>query len=44
MPLEFEYVTTPIHQTVEVLLNQGKAPVYIVHPTQAGPWNVRRHR
>ena len=36
VPLEFEYVTTPIHQTVEVLLNQGKAPVYIVHPTQAG--------
>ncbi|MEZ5158601.1 MAG: DUF3516 domain-containing protein [Candidatus Nanopelagicales bacterium] len=36
VPLEFEYVTTPIHQTVEVLLNQGKTPVYIVHPTQAG--------
>ncbi len=36
VPLTFEYVTTPIHQTVEVLLNQGKAPVYIVHPTQAG--------
>jgi superfamily II RNA helicase len=36
VPLTFEYVTTPIHQTVEVLLNQGRAPIYIVHPTQAG--------
>ena len=36
VPLEFDYVTTPIHQTVEVLLNQDRAPVYIVHPTQAG--------
>ena len=36
VPLEFEYVTTPIHQTIEVLLQQGKAPVYVVHPTQAG--------
>jgi len=36
VPLEFEYVTTPIHQTVEVLLNHDRAPVYIVHPTQAG--------
>jgi superfamily II RNA helicase len=36
VPLTYEYVTTPIHQTVEVLLNQGRAPIYIVHPTQAG--------
>lgn len=36
VPLEFEYVTTPIHQTIEVLINQGKVPVYVVHPTQAG--------
>ncbi|MCU0299923.1 MAG: DUF3516 domain-containing protein, partial [Candidatus Nanopelagicales bacterium] len=36
VPLTFEYVTTPIHQTVEVLLNQDRAPIYIVHPTQAG--------
>ncbi len=36
VPLEFDYVTTPIHQTVEVLLNHDRAPVYIVHPTQAG--------
>nr|MCU0278827.1 DUF3516 domain-containing protein [Candidatus Nanopelagicales bacterium] len=26
----------PIHQTVEVLLNHDRAPIYIVHPTQAG--------
>jgi superfamily II RNA helicase len=36
VPLEFEYAMTPIHQTIEVLLNQAKAPVYVVHPTQAG--------
>ncbi|HQR78824.1 MAG TPA: DUF3516 domain-containing protein [Actinomycetota bacterium] len=36
VPLEFEYAMTPIHQTVEVLLRSDRAPVYIVHPTQAG--------
>ena len=36
VPLHFEYVTTPIHQSVEVLLAHDRAPVYIVHPTQAG--------
>ncbi len=36
VPLEFEYAMTPVHQTIEVLLNQGKSPVYVVHPTQAG--------
>lgn len=35
VPLEYEYVTTPIHQTIEVLLGQDRAPVYVVHPTQA---------
>ncbi len=35
VPLAFEYATTPIHQTIEVLLAQGRAPVYVVHPTQA---------
>ncbi|MEZ5186529.1 MAG: DUF3516 domain-containing protein [Candidatus Nanopelagicales bacterium] len=35
VPLNFEYVTTPIHQTIEVLLNHDRAPVYIVHPTQS---------
>ena len=35
VPLTFEYAMTPIHQTIEVLLNHDRAPVYIVHPTQA---------
>lgn len=36
VPLNFEYAMTPMHQTIEVLLNHDRAPVYIVHPTQAG--------
>lgn len=36
VPLEFEYVMTPVHQTIEVLLRQGRGPIYVVHPTQAG--------
>jgi superfamily II RNA helicase len=35
VPLTFEYVRTPIHATVELLLNQGRAPIYVVHPSQA---------
>ena len=35
VPLSYEYVLTPVHQTLEVLLKQGRAPVYVVHPTQA---------
>lgn len=35
VPLTFEYVTTAVHATVELLLSQGRAPVYIVHPSQA---------
>ena len=34
VPLDFEYRETPLHETIEVLLEQGKAPVYIVHFTQ----------
>lgn len=36
VPLSFEYAMTPMHQTIEVLLNHDRAPIYIVHPTQAG--------
>jgi superfamily II RNA helicase len=36
VPLSFEYAMTPMHQTIEVLLDHDRAPVYIVHPTQAG--------
>ncbi|MCQ9342469.1 DEAD/DEAH box helicase [Corynebacterium kozikiae] len=34
VPLEFEYVYTPVHETIEELLSKGKAPVYVVHFTQ----------
>lgn len=34
VPLDFSYVETPIHETIESLVNQHKAPVYIVHFTQ----------
>jgi hypothetical protein len=34
VPLDFEYRETPIHETVEALLESGKAPVYIVNFTQ----------
>ena len=36
VPLYPSYVTTPLHETVEELLSGGQAPVYVVHPTQAG--------
>ena len=35
IPLTFEYVKTPVHETVETLLENGQAPVYIVHFSQA---------
>ena len=35
VPLTFEYAMTPIHETIEALLADGRAPVYVVHPTQA---------
>ncbi len=34
VPLDFAYCETPLHETVEGLLEQGKAPVYTVHFTQ----------
>ena len=34
VPLDFEYRETPIHQTVEDVLDSGRAPVYIVNFTQ----------
>nr|WP_246081436.1 DEAD/DEAH box helicase [Homoserinimonas aerilata] len=34
VPLHFEYVTTPVHETVEQLLETQRAPVYIVHFSQ----------
>ncbi len=35
VPLHFEYVTTPVHETVEQVLQSGRSPVYIVHFSQA---------
>ncbi|MEV7933674.1 DUF3516 domain-containing protein [Curtobacterium sp. NPDC089185] len=35
VPLSYEYVLTPVQETVERLLEEGKAPVYIVHFAQA---------
>ncbi|MHA2789148.1 DEAD/DEAH box helicase [Corynebacterium sp. S7] len=34
VPLDFHYVFTPIHETIEELLNTGKAPIYVVHFSQ----------
>jgi len=34
VPLEFSYVYTPVHETIEELLTGGKAPIYVVHFTQ----------
>ena len=35
VPLIFSYVTTPLQETIEELLQTHQAPVYIVHFTQA---------
>src|SRR4051794_16718072 len=35
VPLHHYYVTTPLHETIEELLNTKQAPVYVVHFTQA---------
>jgi superfamily II RNA helicase len=35
VPLYFRYVTTPLHETLEELLQTYQAPVYVVHFTQA---------
>ena len=34
VPLEFTYAVTPLHETIEALLEQDRAPVYVVHFTQ----------
>jgi superfamily II RNA helicase len=35
VPLTFEYAMTPVHETIEALLADDRAPIYVVHPTQA---------
>ncbi len=34
VPLDYEYRETPIHESVEELLEQGRAPIYVVNFTQ----------
>ena len=43
MPLDYEYRETPLHETVEALLEQGRAPIYVVNFTQreAPSWRRR---
>ncbi|QTI71707.1 DUF3516 domain-containing protein [Gordonia polyisoprenivorans] len=35
VPLEYAYAMTPIHETIEDLIDRGRAPIYVVHFTQA---------
>ena len=35
IPLTYEYVKTPVHETVQRLLDERQAPVYVVHFSQA---------
>jgi superfamily II RNA helicase len=34
VPLDFEYRETPLHETIEELVQAGKAPIYLVNFTQ----------
>ncbi len=34
VPLDYEYRETPLHETIEELLNTGRSPIYIVNFTQ----------
>jgi superfamily II RNA helicase len=36
VPLDHRYARTPVHATIEELLDQGQGPIYVVHATQAG--------
>ncbi|MCX2965465.1 DEAD/DEAH box helicase [Gordonia sp. NPDC062954] len=35
VPLDHSYAITPIHETIENLVTAGRAPIYVVHFTQA---------
>jgi superfamily II RNA helicase len=35
VPLTFSYATTPLHETLQELLDTRQAPIYVVHFTQA---------
>lgn len=34
VPLSFDYVYTPVHETIDRLIEAGRAPIYVVHPSQ----------
>ncbi|GAB3075655.1 DEAD/DEAH box helicase [Corynebacterium aquatimens] len=34
VPLDFHYVFTPVHETIDELMAEGKAPIYVVHFSQ----------
>lgn len=34
VPLDFHYVFTPVHETIEELIEAGKSPIYVVHFSQ----------
>ncbi|AWB81762.1 DUF3516 domain-containing protein [Corynebacterium yudongzhengii] len=34
VPLDFSYVFTPVHETIEELRDEGKTPIYVVHFSQ----------
>ena len=34
VPLDFEYRSTPVHESIQQLLDSDRAPVYVVHFTQ----------
>jgi len=36
VPLDYAYARTPLHRTLEDLLGADRAPIYVVHSTQAG--------
>ena len=36
VPLSYSWALTPIHETIQGLLDTHQAPVYVVHATQAG--------
>lgn len=35
VPLQHSYAMTPVHETIEELIAAGRAPIYVVHFTQA---------
>ncbi|KAB1504523.1 DUF3516 domain-containing protein [Corynebacterium sp. 320] len=34
VPLEFDYVYTPVHETIQNLIHEGLSPIYVVHFSQ----------